>query len=47
MAKYLKKDLKEHPGLTGKLSFNKKGDRIGDLCKAYEVDGNGGFVFQE
>lgn len=31
VAKYLKKDLKEYPGLTGKLGFNEKGDRIGDL----------------
>ena len=43
VAKYLKKDLKEYPGLTGKLGFNEKGDRIGDLYKVYEVDGNGGF----
>ena len=47
VAKYLKKDLKEYPGLTGKLGFNEKGDRIGDLYKAYEVDGNGGFVLQK
>ena len=47
VAKYLKKDLKEYPGLTGKLGFNEKGDRIGDLHKVYEVDGNGGFVLQK
>ena len=47
VAKYLKKDLKEYPGLTGKLGFNEKGDRIGDLYKVYEVDGNGGFVLQK
>ena len=37
----------EYPGLTGKLGFNEKGDRIGDLYKVYEVDGNGGFVLQK
>ena len=47
VAKYLKKDLKEYPGLIGKLGFNEKGDRIGDLYKVYEVDGNGGFVLQK
>jgi branched-chain amino acid transport system substrate-binding protein len=36
-----------YPGLTGKLGFNEKGDRIGDLYKVYEVDGNGGFVLQK
>mgnify|MGYP002228394661 FL=1 len=46
VAKYLKKDLKEYPGLTGKLGFNEKGDRIGDLYKVYEVDGNGGSCFR-
>ena len=27
--------------------FVEKGDRIGDLYKVYEVDGNGGFVLQK
>ena len=34
VAKYLKKDLKEYPGLTGKLGFNEKGDRIGDFTRS-------------
>ena len=47
VAAYLKKDLKDYPGLTGKLGFNEKGDRIGDLYKVYEVDADGGFVLQK
>ena len=47
VAAYLKNTLKDYPGLTGKLGFNAKGDRIGDLYKIYEVDGNGAFVLQK
>lgn len=47
VAKYLKKDFKEYPGLTDRLGFNGKSNRIGDLCKVYEVDGNGRFVLQK
>jgi len=42
---YLKKDLKQFPGLTGAISFNEKGDRVGDLYRGYKVDG-GNFVLQ-
>ncbi len=31
-------------GLTGSLAFDKKGDRIGDLYKLYEVNADGVFV---
>ena len=47
VAAYLKKSLKDYPGLTGSLGFNDKGDRIGDLYKVYEVDANGAFVLQK
>ena len=47
VAEYLKKDLKDYPGMTGKLAFNEKGDRIGDLYKVYEVNADGGFVLQK
>ena len=47
IAAYLKKDLKDYPGLTGALGFNAKGDRIGDLYKVYEVNGDGAFVLQK
>ena len=44
---WLKKDLRDYPGLTGPLGFNAKGDRIGDLYKVYEVDETGAFVLQK
>ena len=47
IAAYLKKDLKDYPGLTGSLGFNEKGDRIGDLYKVYEVNEDGAFVLQK
>ncbi len=43
---YLKNDLKDFPSLTGKISFDEKGDRDGDLYRVYEVDGSGKFVLQ-
>ena len=44
LAAYLKNDLKDFSGLTGKISFNEKGDRVGDLYRVYEVDADGKFV---
>ncbi len=46
LAAYLKKDMKDFSGLTGKISFNDKGDRIGDLYRVYKVDAAGKFVLQ-
>ncbi len=46
MVGYLKSDLKEFPGLTGQISFDEKGDRVGDLYRVYEVDAEGNFVLQ-
>ncbi len=46
LADYLHNDLKDLQGLTGKISFNEKGDRIGDVYRKYVVDGNGKFVLQ-
>lgn len=46
LAAYLHKELKEMPGLTGKISFNGKGDRVGDLYRLYKVDAEGRFVLQ-
>lgn len=43
---YLKNDLKDFPSLTGKISFDEKGDRVGDLYRLYQVDGSGKFVLQ-
>ncbi|MFL5270471.1 MAG: branched-chain amino acid ABC transporter substrate-binding protein [Anaeromyxobacteraceae bacterium] len=43
---YLTTGLKDFPGNTGKLSFNKKGDRVGELYRVYEVSKTGEFVLQ-
>jgi len=43
---YLTGSLKDFPGLTGKISFNEKGDRVGELYRVYKVDKGGGFVLQ-
>jgi branched-chain amino acid transport system substrate-binding protein len=43
IAAYLKTKLKNFPGLTGPISFNDKGDRVGDLYRVYQVDASGAF----
>lgn len=43
---YLHNDLKNFESLTGRISFDEKGDRVGDLYRLYEVDGKGTFVLQ-
>ena len=47
LAKYLKTGLKDFPGFTGKIAFNDKGDRVGELYRVYKVDANGQFVLQK
>jgi len=46
LAGYLHKDLKEFAGLTGKIAFNEKGDRVGEVYRVYKVDAEGNFVLQ-
>ncbi|MDD4072600.1 MAG: branched-chain amino acid ABC transporter substrate-binding protein [Desulfobacterales bacterium] len=46
LAAYLHKELKDLPGLTGKISFNEKGDRVGDVYRVYKIDGTGNFILQ-
>ena len=41
---YFVNGLKDFPGLTGKISFNNKGDRVGELYRVYSVDKDGNFV---
>ena len=43
---YLHNTLKDFQGLTGKISFNAKGDRVGEVYKAYKVDAKGNFIMQ-
>ena len=44
---YLTTQLKDFPGFTGKISFNEKGDRVGELYRVYQVDPAGNFVLQQ
>lgn len=46
LVKYLQTEAKGITGLTGKISFNTKGDRIGDVYRKYIVDGSGNFILQ-
>jgi branched-chain amino acid transport system substrate-binding protein len=46
LAEYLHKSLKDFPGLTGKISFNDKGDRIGEVYRVYKVSPDGEFLLQ-
>jgi len=46
LADYLHKDLKEFQGFTGKISFNDKGDRVGEVYKVYQVNAEGQFILQ-
>jgi len=43
---YLRTKLKDFSGLTGKISFNEKGDRVGDVYRVYKVDADGQFILQ-
>lgn len=47
IAAYLHKDLKDHPGLSGPISFDAKGDREGEVYRVYKVDAEGNFVLQK
>jgi branched-chain amino acid transport system substrate-binding protein len=46
IAAYLVNGLKDFPGFTGRIAFNAKGDRVGELYRVYQVDKNGEFVLQ-
>jgi len=43
-SEYLRRKYKEHDGLTGRISFNEKGDRVGETYRAYRVDARGTFA---
>ena len=46
LSEYLVSGLKDFPGYTGKIAFNAKGDRVGELYRVYQVDAEGRFVLQ-
>jgi branched-chain amino acid transport system substrate-binding protein len=47
IAQYLHTNLKNYEGLSGQISFNEKGDRIGEVYRLYRVDPQGKFVLQK
>ena len=47
IAAYLHDNLKNFSGLSGPLSFDKKGDREGEVYRLYRVDADGKFVMQK
>jgi branched-chain amino acid transport system substrate-binding protein len=44
LAEYLHNEMGDFPGITGPITFDEKGDRLGTIHKAYEVDAEGNFV---
>jgi len=46
IADYLHNDLKEYQGFSGKISFDEKGDRVGDFYRFYEIDSQGRSIIQ-
>jgi len=46
VSEYLHTKLKDYDGRTGKISFDAKGDRVGDLYRMYEVDSAGKFILK-
>ncbi len=47
LADYLHNKLKNFPGLTGTISFNEKGDRVGEVYRIYKVNEKGEFILQQ
>ncbi len=47
VAEALRSSVKEFPGLTGKISFDGKGDRVGEVHRVYRVDASGAFVLRK
>jgi branched-chain amino acid transport system substrate-binding protein len=43
---YLTTGLKAFPGFTGKIEFNQKGDRVGELYRVYRVMKDGSFSLE-
>jgi len=38
--------LKDYEGFSGKISFDEKGDRVGDFYRFYEINSEGRSVIQ-
>jgi branched-chain amino acid transport system substrate-binding protein len=46
IGEYLHNSLKDYDGLTGPITFNEKGDRVGEGYRLYQVDSAGSFIIQ-
>jgi len=46
IADYLHNEMKDFDGFTGKISFDEKGDRVGDFYRLYEFNADGQPVLQ-
>jgi branched-chain amino acid transport system substrate-binding protein len=47
LANYLKTQFKDKDALTGTISFNAKGDRVGDVYRYFKFDSKGEIVLQK
>jgi branched-chain amino acid transport system substrate-binding protein len=46
MAEWLKTGLKDFPGLSGAITFDENGDRVGEVYQLYKISADGQFVIQ-
>ena len=47
VAAALRSAVKDFPGLTGRIAFDSRGDRVGDVYRVYRVDAGGAFVLRK
>jgi branched-chain amino acid transport system substrate-binding protein len=47
LANYMKTQLKDKDALTGTISFNAKGDRVGDVYRYFKFDNKGNIALQK
>jgi branched-chain amino acid transport system substrate-binding protein len=47
LANYMKTQFKDKDALTGTISFNAKGDRVGDVYRYFKFDSKGEIVLQK
>jgi branched-chain amino acid transport system substrate-binding protein len=47
IGEYLHNGLKDYEGLTGSITFNEKGDRLGEVYRLYKVNAAGEFILQD
>ncbi|MBN2427751.1 MAG: branched-chain amino acid ABC transporter substrate-binding protein [Deltaproteobacteria bacterium] len=47
LAEFLHAGTQKVSGLTGKIAFNTKGDRVGEVYRVYRIDAEGKFILQD